>query len=167
MSNQLKTAAVIGGDILLYPDKPRFISPDNAQQLAESLRQSAYAAEQSKAPILEECKAKRVDKCYQQCNKELVENFPQVRGNPANDIVPTGEQLQGKPANDIPLNSEELDRQLPPILEEVPSKQTLQDELKLISDYQEIAGITENNNHYTPSLTLHINKSVESLTVAQ
>lgn len=48
-----------------------------------------------------------------------------------------------------------------------PNKQVLEDELKLISVCQEIGGIAERNNQYTLSLTLHINKPVESLTVAQ
>lgn len=103
MSNQLKktnlsinhpepfkTAAIIGGNVLLSSDKT--LTPDNARQLAESLTKSADIAE------------------------------PQ---------------------------------------------HTLEDELKLIEVCQEIGGIAERNNQYTLSLTIHINKPVESLTVAQ
>ncbi|MCU7837025.1 MAG: hypothetical protein KZQ83_17460 [gamma proteobacterium symbiont of Taylorina sp.] len=154
MSNQLKTA--IGflpcncspvGTISLA-GFPR-LSPDNTRQLTSSLPPSATAAQNCTPPILEECKAKRAD-------KELVEKFPQVKENQANDIADICPQLQGKPANDIP-----------DICPEYKDNQTLQDELKLISVCQEIGGIAESNNHYTLSLTLHINKPVESLTVAQ
>ena len=47
------------------------------------------------------------------------------------------------------------------------NNKALQDELKLIEVCQEISGIAERNNQYTLSLTLHINKPIESLTVAQ
>ncbi|MCU7837082.1 MAG: hypothetical protein KZQ83_17785 [gamma proteobacterium symbiont of Taylorina sp.] len=85
-----KTAAVIGGNVLMSSDKT--LTPNNARELAESLTQSADMAE---------------------------------------------------------------------------SSQPLQDELKLISVCQEIGGIAGSNNQYTLSLTLHINKPTESLTVAQ
>lgn len=46
-------------------------------------------------------------------------------------------------------------------------RKAIDEELKLISVCQEIGGIAESNCQYTLSLTLHINKPVESLTVAQ
>ena len=46
-------------------------------------------------------------------------------------------------------------------------RKAFEDELKLISLCQEIGGIAERNSQYTLSLTLHINQSVESLTVSQ
>ncbi len=46
-------------------------------------------------------------------------------------------------------------------------RQLVENELKLISICQEIGGIAERNNQYTLSLTLHINRPIESLTVAQ
>lgn len=46
-------------------------------------------------------------------------------------------------------------------------RKLLEQELNLINVCQEIGGIAERNNHYTLSLTLHINQPVESLAVAQ
>ena len=46
-------------------------------------------------------------------------------------------------------------------------RKTLDEEMKLISVCQEIGGIAERNNQYTLSLTLHIKKPIESLTVQQ
>lgn len=80
ITNQIKTAAVIGGNILLCSDKPRFISPDNARQLAKSLSQSTSAAENSIVLNSAQYKAKRTD-------KEPPENLPEVEGKLANNIV--------------------------------------------------------------------------------
>ena len=51
------------------------------------------------------------------------------------------------------LKGENTASSLPPILEEVKDKQTLEEELKLIEVCQDIGAIAERNNHYTLSLT--------------
>ncbi|MCU7836723.1 MAG: hypothetical protein KZQ83_15920 [gamma proteobacterium symbiont of Taylorina sp.] len=147
-------------DVFPCSDKPRFISPDNARQLEEYQQQFASAEPVEIFPQVE-------------TDSQLKEKFPEVKsGKPANDIPEKLPELEGKSVNDnvekFPqLQDESIARQLPSNSTEVPGNQTLQEELNLISVCQEIGGIAESNNHYTLSLTLHINKPIESLTVAQ